>query len=82
MSASGRFREKRTFSEWPENFHKIDQLGTSAFHSEADTRLELGKGSANDPTRIFGAALETAEKLTDLILKGFPASSFHRIVES
>jgi len=36
-----------------QNFHKIDQLGTSALPSEAAIRLESVKGSANDPKRTL-----------------------------
>ncbi len=66
MSASGRKRPLKTagfcWLERPlsgkadiqgtaQNFHKIDQLGTSAFRPEADIRLVLSKRSANDPKR-------------------------------
>ena len=37
--------------EYPQDFHKIDQLGTSAFRPEADIKLILVKRSANDPKR-------------------------------
>ena len=36
-----------------QNFHKNDQLGTSAFRPEADIRLDLLKRSANDPKRTY-----------------------------
>ncbi len=42
---------KADIPEWTENFHKIDQLGTSAFHAKAAVRLESVKRSANDPKR-------------------------------
>jgi hypothetical protein len=36
-----------------QDFHKIDQLGTSAFYPEADIRLILVKRSANDPKQTL-----------------------------
>jgi len=39
--------------EYPQDFHKIDQLGTSALHSKADIGVELMKRSANDPKRTL-----------------------------
>jgi len=44
---------KADIPEYPQDFHKIDQLGTSAFRPEADIRLELVQRSANDPKRTF-----------------------------
>ena len=42
---------KADIPEYPQDFHKIDQLGTSAFRPEAAIRLELAKEAANDPKR-------------------------------
>jgi hypothetical protein len=42
---------KADIPEYPQDFHKIDQLGTSAFHAKAAIRLESVKRSANDPKR-------------------------------
>ncbi len=42
---------KADIPEYPQNFHKIDQLGTSASRPEADIKLELAKETANDPKR-------------------------------
>jgi len=39
--------------EYPQDFHKIGQLGTSAFVWKADIKLILVKRSANDPKRTF-----------------------------
>ncbi len=36
-----------------QNFHKIDQLGTSAFRPEADIGLELVYTTAFDPKRSW-----------------------------
>ena len=36
-----------------QNFHQIDQLGTSAFRPEADIKLELVQRSANDRKATF-----------------------------
>ncbi|MEE8577167.1 MAG: hypothetical protein V3T31_07910, partial [candidate division Zixibacteria bacterium] len=36
-----------------QNFHKIDQLGTSALPSEADIQLDLLQRAANDPKRTL-----------------------------
>ncbi len=44
---------KAAFREWTENFHKIDQLGTSAIRPEADIRLERVQRSANDLKRTW-----------------------------
>ena len=41
---------------WPKadlNFGYFDQIGTSAFRSKADIKLNLPKPSANDPKRTF-----------------------------
>ena len=43
---------KADIPEYPQDFHKIDQLGTSALRSEADIQLILVKGSANDPMAL------------------------------
>jgi len=66
MSASGRKRtlisvvygvperplcRKADIPEYPQDFHKIDQLGTSAFRPKPDIKLILVKRSANDPKR-------------------------------
>ncbi len=40
---------KADVSEYPQDFNKIDQLGTSALPSEADIQLILAERSANDP---------------------------------
>ena len=40
---------KADIPEYPQDFHKIDQLGTSALPPEADIRLESVQRSANDP---------------------------------
>ena len=45
---------KADIPEYPQDFHKIDQLGTSAFHAKAVIRLESVKRSANDPKRTVG----------------------------
>ncbi len=42
---------KADISEYPQDFHKIDQHGMSAFRPEADIELELVQRSANDPKR-------------------------------
>ncbi len=42
---------KADILEYPQDFHKIDQLGTAALRSKADIRLESVKTSANDPKR-------------------------------
>ncbi len=44
---------KADIPEYPQDFHKIDQLGTPAFHAKADIKLILVKRSANDPRRSF-----------------------------
>ena len=44
---------KADIPEYPQDFHKIDQLGTSAFRPEADIELILVKRSANDPKRTL-----------------------------
>jgi hypothetical protein len=59
-SKSGNFQlserplwRKADIPEYPQDFHKIDQLGTSAFRPEADIQLILVKRSANDPKRTL-----------------------------
>ncbi len=54
---------KADIPEYPQDFHKIDQLGTSAFRPKADIQLILVKGSANDPLRTF----QTAKEKSDLV---------------
>ena len=44
---------KADIPEYPQDFHKIDQLGTSAFHAKAAIRLKSVKRSANDPKGTF-----------------------------
>jgi len=45
-----------------QDFHKIDQLGTSAFRPEADIKLELVQRSANDPKRTSTGQLVYTSK--------------------
>ena len=78
MSASGRKRtfdfvdfraserplwRKADIPEYPQDFHKIDQLGTSAFHAKAAIRLESVKRSANDPKPPLDRLAEQAGKM-------------------
>jgi hypothetical protein len=42
---------KADIPEYPQDFHNIDQLGTSAFNAKAAIRLESAKRAANDPKR-------------------------------
>ena len=42
---------KADIQEYPQNFHNIDQHGTSALHPKADIRLVLANRFANDPKR-------------------------------
>ena len=44
---------KADIPEYPQDFHKIDQLGTSAFRPEADIRLISGLTTAFDPQRTY-----------------------------
>ncbi len=53
---------KADIPEYPQDFHKIDQLGTSAFVWKADIKLESVQRSANDPKQPFGTIRST---LTD-----------------
>ena len=86
MAASGRkrtlippnFRQferplsrKADIPEYPQDFHKIDQLGTSAFRSKADIKLILVKGSANNPKRTSRLATDIIPdmSLLDLIIE-------------
>ncbi len=44
---------KADIPEYPQDFHKIDQLGTAAFRPKPDIRLKSVKRSANDPKRTL-----------------------------
>jgi len=42
---------KADIPKYPQDFRKIDQLGTSAFRPKPDIQLILAERSANDPKR-------------------------------
>ena len=51
------------------DFHKIDQLGTSALPSEADIKLISFKRAANDPKRTSNLVVTISGNLVAEILK-------------
>jgi hypothetical protein len=68
---------KADVQEHPQNFHNIDQHGTSAFHPKPDIKLELLKRAANDPKRTFdkrlgGVSMRQAITLLMLVVISLP----------